>query len=63
MEISKRNLAISLVLFGENFINNFFKYTLKTILNEKNFLNRKIKFFLISTEKKNVVYLIKKKIK
>ena len=56
-------IAISLVLYNKKYIQNFFKYTFKSIISEKNFANKKYKYLLISTlprDKDNIIKVKKK---
>lgn len=59
----KNEIAISLVLYNKKYIRNFFKYTFKSIISEKNFANKKYKYLLISTlpgDKDNIIKEYKK---
>ena len=51
----KNVLALSLVLYGEEYINKFFNYSFKTILKNINKLNRKFNIkFIISTDHRSL---------
>jgi len=51
----KNVLALSLVLYGEEYINKFFNYSFKTILKNINKLNRKFNIkFIISTDQRSL---------
>lgn len=51
----KNVIALSLVLYGEGYINKFFNYSFKTILKNINKLNRKFNIkFIISTDHRSL---------